>query len=91
MSAGAMDLRLFGSIWSEILNPSNYWKIVVNVNVNGDAGKELRAEGRGAFRCPRMIDCSKVCNGFPNCCVNGQCICQACLPPADPNFNFNLH
>ncbi|GMN65029.1 hypothetical protein TIFTF001_034092 [Ficus carica] len=37
-----------------------------------------RAEARGPFQCPRMIDCSSVCQGFPNCCVSCQCICQPC-------------
>ncbi|KAI4357268.1 hypothetical protein L6164_001229 [Bauhinia variegata] len=49
-------------------------------------------EGRGPFRCPRMIDCNNVCQGFTKCCVDGQCICQPCSeipPPALPIFNFN--
>ncbi|PON76769.1 hypothetical protein TorRG33x02_242080 [Trema orientale] len=49
----------------------------------------LRGEARGGFRCPRMIDCNSVCQGFPNCCVNGQCFCQPCTslsPPAARNL-----
>ena len=34
-----------------------------------------KADARGDFRCPRMIDCSKVCQGFPYKCVDGKCIC----------------
>ncbi|KAA8532827.1 hypothetical protein F0562_033056 [Nyssa sinensis] len=37
-----------------------------------------RANARGPFRCPRMIDCDSVCQGFPNCCVHGECICEKC-------------
>ncbi|KAL6294934.1 hypothetical protein ACE6H2_003076 [Prunus campanulata] len=39
------------------------------------------AEARGKLRCPRMIDCSKVCQGFPWRCVNGDCICDGGNPP----------
>ena len=35
----------------------------------------LKTDARGDFRCPRMIDCSKVCQGFPYKCVDGKCIC----------------
>ena len=54
---------------------------MVNYNL-----EQLRVEARGAFRCPRMIDCNSVCQGFPSCCVNGQCFCQTCrsLPPPLP-------
>uniref|UniRef100_A0A5B7B1Q1 Uncharacterized protein n=1 Tax=Davidia involucrata TaxID=16924 RepID=A0A5B7B1Q1_DAVIN len=38
----------------------------------------IRATARGPFRCPRMIDCPSVCQGFANCCVNGECICEKC-------------
>ncbi|EXB44927.1 hypothetical protein L484_026515 [Morus notabilis] len=40
-------------------------------------------EARGEFKCPRMIECNSVCQGFPNCCLNGRCFCQPCstLPP----------
>ncbi|CAI8588222.1 unnamed protein product [Vicia faba] len=34
------------------------------------AGKPSSVEARGPFECPRMIDCSKVCQGYPNCCIN---------------------
>ncbi|KAL5766801.1 hypothetical protein ACOSP7_017418 [Xanthoceras sorbifolium] len=34
------------------------------------------AEARGPFRCPRMLDCNQVCQGFPNRCVDGKCICK---------------
>ncbi|KAK6242558.1 hypothetical protein SCA6_007947 [Theobroma cacao] len=33
------------------------------------------AEARGPFCCPRMVDCNKVCQGFPNRCVDCKCIC----------------
>ncbi|KAM0964762.1 hypothetical protein ACFX13_021158 [Malus domestica] len=40
------------------------------------------AEARGKLRCPGMIDCSSVCEGFPWRCVNGECICDGGnLPP----------
>ncbi|KAE9611182.1 hypothetical protein Lalb_Chr07g0194951 [Lupinus albus] len=35
-------------------------------------------EAKFHLECPRTIDCSKVCEGQPSCCVNGQCICQKC-------------
>ncbi|KAM6548266.1 hypothetical protein CsatB_019942 [Cannabis sativa] len=44
------------------------------------ASKEviIKVEGRGEFRCPKMIECKSVCQGYPNCCVNGQCLCEPC-------------
>uniref|UniRef100_A0A803QQP1 CCHC-type domain-containing protein n=1 Tax=Cannabis sativa TaxID=3483 RepID=A0A803QQP1_CANSA len=38
----------------------------------------IKVEGRGEFRCPKMIECNSVCQGYPNCCVNGQCLCEPC-------------
>ncbi|CAL5188461.1 unnamed protein product [Lathyrus oleraceus] len=49
------------------------------------SGKPSSVEARGPFECPRMIDCTKVCQGYPSCCVNGQCICKAC-PPKNNEF-----
>ncbi|KAF9674190.1 hypothetical protein SADUNF_Sadunf10G0101700 [Salix dunnii] len=33
------------------------------------------ADARAPARCPRMIDCNSVCQGFPYKCVDGKCIC----------------
>ncbi|KAF8021359.1 hypothetical protein BT93_G1715 [Corymbia citriodora subsp. variegata] len=32
-------------------------------------------EASGYFRCPRMINCTQVCQGYPSRCVDGKCIC----------------
>ncbi|KAK8615171.1 hypothetical protein V6N13_068952 [Hibiscus sabdariffa] len=45
------------------------------------------AEARGPFCCPRMVNCSSVCQGFPSCCVNCKCICDVRVddaPDASP-------
>ena len=64
---------------------------------NWAVGVPRSIEARGPFECPRMLDCNKVCQGLPNCCVNGQCICQKCPAQqiddhalsAKPNFQLN--
>ncbi|PRQ40528.1 hypothetical protein RchiOBHm_Chr4g0437001 [Rosa chinensis] len=40
------------------------------------------AEARGELQCPRMIDCSSVCQGYPWRCVDGKCICDKNPPQA---------
>ncbi|KAK8508013.1 hypothetical protein V6N13_055477 [Hibiscus sabdariffa] len=45
------------------------------------------AEARGPFCCPRMVNCSSVCQGFPSRCVNCKCICDVGVgdaPDASP-------
>ncbi|KAK3421787.1 hypothetical protein EUGRSUZ_G02405 [Eucalyptus grandis] len=41
-------------------------------------------EASGDFRCPRMINCTQVCRGYPSRCVNGKCICGKDFPPPNP-------
>ncbi|OMO72206.1 hypothetical protein COLO4_27765 [Corchorus olitorius] len=33
------------------------------------------AEARGPFCCPRMVNCTVVCQGFPSHCDGCNCIC----------------
>ncbi|GMJ04582.1 hypothetical protein HRI_004127300 [Hibiscus trionum] len=42
------------------------------------------AEARGRFCCPRMVNCSLVCHGFPSRCVNCKCICGVEVVDASP-------
>ncbi|KAJ9141512.1 hypothetical protein P3X46_032040 [Hevea brasiliensis] len=48
--------------------------------------------GAEAFhlRCPRTIDCNQVCNGFPNCCIDGQCYCNPCPSIAHQHLPLNV-
>ncbi|OMO93648.1 hypothetical protein CCACVL1_06406 [Corchorus capsularis] len=53
----------------------------VDVNGTGSARaasgvQQLRgAEARGPFCCPRMVNCTEVCQGFPSHCDGCNCIC----------------
>ncbi|KAB5538298.1 hypothetical protein DKX38_015831 [Salix brachista] len=42
------------------------------------------ADARAPVRCPRMIDCGSVCQGFPYKCVDGKCICGGEVFPRPP-------
>ncbi|KAL3578591.1 hypothetical protein D5086_020095 [Populus alba] len=42
------------------------------------------ADARAPARCPRMIDCSSVCEGFPYKCIDGKCICGKEVIPRSP-------
>ncbi|XP_050117158.1 uncharacterized protein LOC126594931 [Malus sylvestris] len=48
------------------------------------------AEARGKLRCPGMIDCSSVCEGFPWRCVNGECICDGGNAPPQLQHEANF-
>ncbi|AES95787.1 hypothetical protein MtrunA17_Chr5g0410761 [Medicago truncatula] len=58
-------------------------------------GKPASVEARGPFECPHMVDCIKVCQGYPYCCVKGFCICKTCPPSLNdlsiiqPNSHLN--
>ncbi|KAF7849066.1 hypothetical protein BT93_L1282 [Corymbia citriodora subsp. variegata] len=41
-------------------------------------------ETRGDFWCPRMINYTQVCQGYPSRCVDGKCICGEDFPPPNP-------
>ncbi|KAK8493553.1 hypothetical protein V6N13_099841 [Hibiscus sabdariffa] len=53
--------------------------ICISLLVMASDSSSLRlrgAEARGPFCCPRMVNCSLVCQGFPSRCVNCKCICD---------------
>ncbi|GAB4840189.1 hypothetical protein Ancab_020954 [Ancistrocladus abbreviatus] len=57
--------------------------LVALLTIAPGAGMMQNAEAREHVKCPRLLHCSDVCQGYPSCCVNGECICQSCasLPP----------
>ncbi|KAJ7953987.1 hypothetical protein O6P43_025613 [Quillaja saponaria] len=65
--------------------------LLVFISLTVTSGMIPGAEAYGPFRCPHMIDCNKVCQGFPNRCVDGQCICDGGDPPipTEPKSKFN--
>ncbi|KAL9352357.1 hypothetical protein Peur_055037 [Populus x canadensis] len=68
-------------------NTSMKWSISLIFFLITTAGTLLKmpgADARAPARCPRMIDCSSVCQGFPYKCVDGECICGKEVIPRSP-------